>query len=649
VALLFSPPSVNDGAAYRADADIVTRKLWGHMARHNTGVTVLKTDGVYINQQYPYHDDLVAADLYYLGGHIYDVDLDEAAALVEAGYDLSGYGVWAQALLQRDTNAAVIAAFGDSITEGQGASTVSLRWLTLLQTSLRVAYPTTDVTGGFGFIPAWYAAAGLTDPTTGGTPVNDTVFGPGFRAFDLESGDTVMWTVEGTHVRVLYPGIGSDRAISVSIDGEAPFILDAETGAGFQERWVVLPTGGPGSHTVLVEWVAGGGSGIAYIEGVWPLDGDEPTDGYLYCPGSNSSGVSSVDKAAFDITGDIDVRIEITPDDEAPNVVNSLIGKWNDFFTNHRSWRLFLNTNGTYGFEWSPDGLLATVQTANSSSPSLSGRRHARITLDVDDGSSGHVVRFYESEDGADWDEIGTTGAGPTRPGTTSIFSSTADIYIGRISSTTPLPYTGRVHTAKVLTGIAGTEVANPDFTYPGTTPVYDPLGNRWGILGFATMGYDGNGAGVTIVDFGHAGFKAGDMIAGARDDVVADQLADLNPDQVIIEYGANERAAQDDPADFAANLQTLITLIRTAVPAVPILMVAIWAPLNVGTILWEEYVQAMRDVADANDDITLVDFTDPDEPEVTLADTVHPDDAGHATVAARLLLELDPVTSSAV
>jgi hypothetical protein len=61
--------------------------MWGHFARHNTGVTLIKNNGVYVEQQYPYHDDLVAADLYYLGGHIYVVDDDEAQALIDAGYE----------------------------------------------------------------------------------------------------------------------------------------------------------------------------------------------------------------------------------------------------------------------------------------------------------------------------------------------------------------------------------------------------------------------------------------------------------------------------------------------------------------------------------------------------------------------------------
>ena len=82
----FSPPSVNDGAPYRADADEVTQRLWGHFSRHNTGVSVLKTGATYVDQQYPYQDDLDAADVVYLGGHIYDVSDAEAALLIAAGY-----------------------------------------------------------------------------------------------------------------------------------------------------------------------------------------------------------------------------------------------------------------------------------------------------------------------------------------------------------------------------------------------------------------------------------------------------------------------------------------------------------------------------------------------------------------------------------
>jgi len=50
------------------------------------GLTVLKKDGVYTTVDFPYQGDCDDADICYLGGHIYDVDDDEAAALENAGY-----------------------------------------------------------------------------------------------------------------------------------------------------------------------------------------------------------------------------------------------------------------------------------------------------------------------------------------------------------------------------------------------------------------------------------------------------------------------------------------------------------------------------------------------------------------------------------
>lgn len=42
--------------------------------------------GTYTTVVNPTQDELDAADRYYLGGHIYEVDADEATALTNAGY-----------------------------------------------------------------------------------------------------------------------------------------------------------------------------------------------------------------------------------------------------------------------------------------------------------------------------------------------------------------------------------------------------------------------------------------------------------------------------------------------------------------------------------------------------------------------------------
>jgi len=45
------------------------------------GLTVLKKDGVYRAVDFPYQGDCDDADIVYLGGHVYDVSNEEAAAL----------------------------------------------------------------------------------------------------------------------------------------------------------------------------------------------------------------------------------------------------------------------------------------------------------------------------------------------------------------------------------------------------------------------------------------------------------------------------------------------------------------------------------------------------------------------------------------
>lgn len=50
------------------------------------GVSLLKEDGVYRQVQYPTAEEIDAAEAAYLGGHVYEVPIDEVIALDGAGY-----------------------------------------------------------------------------------------------------------------------------------------------------------------------------------------------------------------------------------------------------------------------------------------------------------------------------------------------------------------------------------------------------------------------------------------------------------------------------------------------------------------------------------------------------------------------------------
>ncbi|MGW7198449.1 hypothetical protein [Streptomyces chryseus] len=209
-------------------------------------------------------------------------------------------------------------------------------------------------------------------------------------------------------------------------------------------------------------------------------------ESYLALTGQGADIASTPDAAALDITGDLDVRVELSADLGEVNT-QILIGKWVTT-GGQRSWMLHVN-GGDLWLRWSADG--ASSLAAGRSLPSLPYRTAVRATLDVDNGAGGWTVRLYwaESLDGP-WTQA---GADVTGVGVTSIFASTAPLQLAPSTFTiTPpwLPPLGRVHRAEVRSGIAGTIAANPDFRSlaPGTASFPDGTGKTWTLAGAAEI-----------------------------------------------------------------------------------------------------------------------------------------------------------------
>lgn len=82
----FSPPTETIG--YPVDPHDPMSRLFARFRGVTRGINVWKlADGTYTqNQPEPYEDGFV---IEYLGGHVYLVDDDEAAALTAAGYTVS--------------------------------------------------------------------------------------------------------------------------------------------------------------------------------------------------------------------------------------------------------------------------------------------------------------------------------------------------------------------------------------------------------------------------------------------------------------------------------------------------------------------------------------------------------------------------------
>ncbi len=196
-------------------------------------------------------------------------------------------------------------------------------------------------------------------------------------------------------------------------------------------------------------------------------------ESYLTMTSTETDGASTADAAVLDVTGDIDLRIEVTL--ESWRHSQDLAGKYSTSGSN-RSWAFLVNDDGTLTFLWSPDGTLgARISIASTVVvPITSGRLAVRVTLDVNNGAAGNTVTFYTSDTiSGSWTIL---GAAVVTAGTTSIVNSNADIELGQTLNLASDAIFGKIHAFEMYNGIAGTLVANPNFKIqtPGTTSFND-------------------------------------------------------------------------------------------------------------------------------------------------------------------------------
>lgn len=196
---------------------------------------------------------------------------------------------------------------------------------------------------------------------------------------------------------------------------------------------------------------------------------------YLAVDGA-SSGVFCVDSAPLDITGDLDIRVDVRLNDWT--LTAELAGKWD--YPNQKSWLLLLFNQKLYLYT-SADGTTEVFSGSTTTvSVPASGRLAVRATIDVNNGAAGRTVTFYTATSiGGTWTQLGDP---VVTAGTTSIFAGTGQQYIGAVSTIAFTDPIGRYYAAEIRSGINGTVVANPVFTAQtvGVGNFVDGAGRTW-------------------------------------------------------------------------------------------------------------------------------------------------------------------------
>lgn len=204
---------------------------------------------------------------------------------------------------------------------------------------------------------------------------------------------------------------------------------------------------------------------------------------------STSTYVSTPDAASLDITGDVDLRFD--GDLESWRDVMELVTKW-DSIGNQRSYALVLTSTGRINLATSVDGTAAFNHLSTIPVPITQGRLAVRATIDVNNGAAGRTVTFYTAPTASGtWTQLGST---VVTAGTTSVFSGSAPLRLldNPIATFGASSIRCKVYSAQVYNGIAGSLVANPDFSAvtAGASSFADSTGKTWTLNGLCEVTY---------------------------------------------------------------------------------------------------------------------------------------------------------------
>lgn len=206
---------------------------------------------------------------------------------------------------------------------------------------------------------------------------------------------------------------------------------------------------------------------------------------YLRFEEDSTSYASCPDNARLDITGDLELQVEMELSDTTRCVI---VSKYQS--AGGHSWSLVLNDDGTARFFWTPTGGIGTV--VNSTMPLPLGRVALKTTLATATGT----VTFYTGPTiSGPWTQLGN----PVVTGATSIFSSSAPLVVGAdadladtggFNQTPRTGALGKLYAVNLLNGIGGTTVASPVFSAQaaGTAMWSDAQGNLWTLSGTAEI-----------------------------------------------------------------------------------------------------------------------------------------------------------------
>lgn len=235
-----------------------------------------------------------------------------------------------------------------------------------------------------------------------------------------------------------------------------------------------------GVQLVGFEFLKGKIYGAWVYSGIPSTPGDPPSGTLVASPDFHSKDhldyvfldgtldhLTTADKVALDIIGDLELIALVALDDWTPASDNTIQAK--DDGAGSRHWRFLVRTDGALQLSWSTDGTAVSSQNSVTATGGVDGQHlWLRVTFDVDNGATNADIKFWISSDSIDtpveavtWVQLGTT----KNPGAVqSIFSGGGSLQLGARTTSGNNPLVGKIYGEWVYDGIGGTLVADADF-----------------------------------------------------------------------------------------------------------------------------------------------------------------------------------------
>lgn len=298
-------------------------------------------------------------------------------------------------------------------------------------------------------------------------------------------------------------------------------------------------------------------------------------EGYVVFDNAPTTNVSTPDAAKFDITGDIDISAKIALDNWTAAGAKSIVSKFGD--GGNRGYNFSVNPGGGLYLWYSTDGTANATIGSTIALPFVNGEDlWVRVTCDVDNGSGGNETKFYYSENGSSWTQLGDTIVGV---GTLSFYANTDPLYLGTRSGSDT--WNGKLYKAIIRNGINGTIVASPDFgmVANGVSSFKDIQGNVWTCNGNCITG---NGSPILMI--------LNSSVSGATISYMSDvtrfaQMTPIDPQLSFISLSHNQGASVDIFTEYEA----LCSMLTIKYPYAGIVCIAQNPELNTATN-WKQH-----------------------------------------------------------